>query len=45
VQHAGEHSVQWNGVTDDGTSVASGVYFVRLTAGDFVKTVKMMLMR
>ncbi len=45
VQHAGQHSIQWEGVTEDNISVASGVYFVRLTAGDFVKTVKMMLMR
>jgi hypothetical protein len=45
VQHAGEHSVQWDGLNSVGTSVSSGVYFVRLTAGDFEKTMKMMLMK
>jgi hypothetical protein len=35
VQHAGEHFVQWNGTDSFGTSVSSGVYFVRMTAGDF----------
>jgi len=45
VLHAGEHTVQWNGTNTVGTSVASGVYFVRMHAGDFEKTMKMMLMR
>ena len=45
VQHAGEHSVQWDGRNSVGAPVASGVYFVRLIAGDFEKTTKMMLMK
>jgi hypothetical protein len=43
--HAGEHFVQWDGTNSSGLSVASGVYFVRMTAGQFEKTTKMMLMR
>ena len=31
---AGWHYVKWNGVSDAGAHVASGVYFVRLVAGD-----------
>ena len=45
VLHAGEHFVQWDGTNGSGLSVASGVYFVRMTAGQFEKTTKMMLMR
>ena len=36
----GYHSVTWNA-----NNVASGIYFYRLTAGDFVSTKKMVLLR
>ncbi len=45
VLHAGQHFVQWDGTNGSGAQVASGVYFVRMTAGQFEKTTKMMLMR
>ncbi len=45
VQHAGEHFVQWDGTNSFGIPVSSGTYFVRMTAGDFQKTMKMMLMK
>jgi len=37
---AGTHSFSW-----DGSSVSSGVYLYRLTAGDFVETKKMVLLK
>lgn len=37
---AGNHSVSW-----DASQVASGVYFYRLTAGDFSQTMKMTLLK
>ena len=37
---AGEYSVEW-----DGANVPSGVYFCKLTSGDFALTRKMILIR
>ena len=37
---AGQHSVEWNGST-----VASGVYFYRLTTPEYTDTKKMVLLK
>lgn len=42
---AGYHSVVWDGRDNVGTQVSSGVYIYRFTAGDFVKSGKMILMK
>ncbi len=44
-REAGYHTVRWNGTNDSGDLVPSGVYFYRMTAGDFVKTNKMIMLR
>ena len=41
----GYHNVPWRGVSTNGTPVTSGVYFVRLEAGSFVKVNKLTLIR
>ena len=42
---AGYYEKIWYGVTQSGSSIASGVYFYRLQAGDFVQTRKMLLLK
>lgn len=42
---AGRHEVTWDGRDAKGTHAASGVYFYRLLAGDFVRTKKMVLLK
>ena len=43
-QGGGFYSVVWDGRDDDGRFLSSGVYFYRLTAGEFVQVRKMILM-
>jgi len=42
---AGWHEVEWNGTNDDGQSVATGVYFYRLSAQEFTETKEMVLLK
>ncbi len=42
---AGWHQVRWNGRTDGGERAASGVYFVRISSGDFTATSRMTVIR
>jgi hypothetical protein len=44
-QEAGFYEIAWDGRDAGGSPVASGLYFYRLLAGDFVETRKMVLLR
>ncbi len=41
----GYHSVEWDGTNDYGVKVSSGIYIYRITAGKFVKSMKMMMLK
>lgn len=42
---AGKHKVVWDGKNDSGQVVTSGVYFCRLIAGAFTKSIKVVLVK
>jgi subtilisin family serine protease len=44
-QPAGRHEIVWDGRNASNETVASGVYFYRLVAADFVQTKKMVLLK
>ena len=42
---AGPHRVEWDGHDQSGNTVASGIYFYRIEAGEFSATKKMILLK
>jgi len=42
---AGKHTVIFDGKDDNGSEIASGIYFYRLEAGDFTQSKKMILLK
>ncbi len=42
---AGQHSIVWDGMNENGMPVSSGIYFTRLKSGALTKTARMTLMR
>jgi methionine-rich copper-binding protein CopC len=42
---AGEHQLVWDGLNENGQVVTSGVYFYRLTAGDWSETQRMLVIK
>ncbi len=44
-QQAGKYEYYWNAESENGTPLASGVYFIRLNWNENVKTIKVILLR
>lgn len=44
-KNAGETAVDWSGRASNGRTLSSGVYFLRLTAGERTVTTKMIVLR
>jgi hypothetical protein len=44
-KNAGSYQVTWDGYADGGDPTASGIYFARITAGQFSGTTKMILLK
>jgi hypothetical protein len=44
-KNRGEYAVTWDGASDQGSHVASAVYFVRMRTGSFVETQKIVLLK
>jgi hypothetical protein len=42
---AGYHSLRWDGKDEDGKTVSSGIYFYRISSGNFTQTRKMVVLR
>jgi hypothetical protein len=44
-EEAGYKSVSWDGTNQSGQEIGTGIYFYKITAGDFVQTKKMVLLK
>jgi hypothetical protein len=42
---AGKHRVMWNGTDNNGNNVGSGIYFYKMTSGEYSLTKKMIMMK
>ena len=45
IRDAGSYETVWDGTNDGGRATASGIYFCRMEADDYERTVKMVLLR
>jgi len=44
-QQAGYYNITWDGTNDSGRKAASGIYIYRIKAGNFIKTLKMNVLK
>lgn len=41
----GNHSVEWNGIDNNGRVVPAGLYYYKITSGSFIETKKMLIVK
>lgn len=42
---AGEYNIQWDGKDDEGNTLSGGIYFIRMMAGRYQKTIKTVFLK
>ncbi len=45
IRDAGSYEAVWDGTNDEGRSTTSGIYFCRMEAGDYERTLKMVMLK
>jgi len=45
IKDAGQYEITWDGKNNSGNQLSSGIYLYRINAGNFVKVMKMILLR
>ncbi|CUS94802.1 FlgD Ig-like domain-containing protein, partial [Candidatus Kryptonium thompsonii] len=45
LKRAGKHKVVWDGRNEEGSPVTSGIYFCKMVAGTFAKSIKVVLVK
>lgn len=45
IQETGYYQIEWDGKNNSGNQLSSGIYLYRITAGNYVKVMKMILLR
>ena len=45
IQSKGDYAVEWNGLSERGETVSSGIYFLQFESGGFLKNNKLILIK
>jgi len=45
IKQTGTYRIMWNGLDETGIQLPAGIYICRMTAGDYIKSIKMVLVR
>jgi hypothetical protein len=44
-QEAGKYSIEWNGLSDNGNTISSGIYYYRLQTEDYTRARKLLMLK
>ena len=42
-QEAGQHSIQWDGLNNNGNSISNGIYYCQLVSGEYASVIKLVM--